>query len=61
MKWILLSLNHVSFAKEIVEWVTVFKNGPSKICRRESLKSFTWSILEYLDPNVNIQVAYCAN
>ena len=32
-------------------WVKVFKNGPSKICRRQSLKSFTWFILEYLDPS----------
>ena len=26
----------------------VFKNGPSKICGRQPLK--TWFILEYLDP-----------
>ena len=25
----------------------VFKNGPSKICRRQPLKHFTWFILEY--------------
>ena len=25
----------------------VFKNGPTKICRRQPLKNFTWSILEY--------------
>ena len=25
----------------------VFKNGPSKICGRELLKNFTWSILKY--------------
>ena len=31
-------------------WVKVFKNGPSKICGRQSLKNFTWSILEYFDP-----------
>ena len=36
-------------------WVKVFQNGPSKICGRQPLKSFsctnfTWSILEYLDP-----------
>ena len=34
------------------KWVKVFKNGPSKICGRQPLKKFTWSILEYLDPNV---------
>ena len=31
-------------------WDKAFKNGPSKICGREPLKGFTWSILEYLDP-----------
>ena len=25
----------------------VFKNGPSKICGRQPLKKFTWSILKY--------------
>ena len=50
-----------------MKWVKVFKNGPSKICGRQLLKiwsdmvclsksklsptNFTWSILEYLDPN----------
>ena len=29
------------------KWVKVFKNGPSKICERQSLKKLTWSILEY--------------
>ena len=33
-------------------WVKVFKNGPGKTCGRQSLKNFTWSILEYLDPHV---------
>ena len=28
-------------------WDKVFKNEPSKICGRQSLKIFTWSILEY--------------
>ena len=27
-------------------------NGPSKTCGRQSLKNFTWSILEYLHPNI---------
>ena len=29
-------------------WDKVFKNGPSKICGRQSLKNFTCSILESL-------------
>ena len=32
-----------------VIWVKVFKNGPVRP-RRQPLKIFTWSILEYLDP-----------
>ena len=28
----------------------VFKNGSSKICGRQPLKSFTWSVLEYFVP-----------
>ena len=28
-------------------WDKVCKNGPSEICGRQSLKNFTWSILEY--------------
>ena len=28
----------------------IFKNGPSKICGRQPLKSFTWSIIEYFVP-----------
>ena len=27
-------------------WDKVFKNGPSKICGRQPLKNFSWSILE---------------
>ena len=30
--------------------VKVFTNGPCKICGRHPLKSFTWSILECVDP-----------
>ena len=33
----------------------VFKNGPSKICGRHS-SSFTWSILEYLDPYIHLKL-----
>ena len=29
----------------------VFKNGSSKIRGRQPLKTFTWSILEYIVPN----------
>ena len=29
----------------------VFKNGPNKICGRQPLKNFTWSILEYFAPH----------
>ena len=29
------------------KWDQVFKNGPSKICGRQPLKNFTWSIFEY--------------
>ena len=28
-------------------WDKVFKNGPSKICGRQPLKKFTWSVFEY--------------
>ena len=31
----------------------VFKNGPSKICRRQPFKNFIWPILEYFFPNIN--------
>ena len=39
------------------KWVKVLKNGPSKIYGRQPLSSinFTWSILEYLDPNPHIR------
>ena len=29
------------------KWDNVFENGPSKICGRQPLKHFAWSILEY--------------
>ena len=59
--WILLAVIYLWYI-----WVKVFKNGPSKICGRQPLKklkwnlqiflrlpftNFTWSILEYFDPN----------
>ena len=34
------------------KWDKVFKNGPSRICGRQFLKNFTWSILEYFVLNV---------
>ena len=34
-------------------WDKLFKNGPSKICGRQPLKSFTWSILEYIVPFIS--------
>ena len=33
-------------------WDKVFKNGPSKICERQTLKIFTWSFLEYFVPYI---------
>ena len=35
-------------------WDKVFKNGPTKICGRQSLKNFAWSILEYSVPFLNL-------
>ena len=35
-----------------VPYGRVFKNGPTKICGRQPLKSFTWSILEYVAPYI---------
>ena len=34
------------------KWIKVFRNGPSKICGRQLLKNFVWSIFEYLDANM---------
>ena len=49
-------------------WVKVFKNGPSKICRRQPLKhlnymvclstNFAWSILEYLESYDSHQIHF---
>ena len=33
-------------------WDKLLKNGPSKICGRQPLKNFTWSILEYFVPYI---------
>ena len=34
-------------------WDKLFKNGPSRICGRQPLKNFTWSILEYFVTYIN--------
>ena len=34
-----------------IKWDKVFKNRPSKICGRQPLKNFTWSILKNFVPN----------
>ena len=44
------SYHNVFFVGQL--WDKVFKNGPSKICGRQPLKNFTWSILEYFVPDV---------
>ena len=36
----------------------VFKNGLSKICGRQPLKNFTWSIIEYFVPFVDIETDF---
>ena len=46
--YLLMQVKTLHSAKDI--WVKVFKNEPSKTYGRQSLKNFTWSILEYLDP-----------
>ena len=43
-----------NFFQKIVRkniWGKVFKNGTSKVCGRQPLKYFAWSILEYFVPN----------
>ena len=42
-----------------MNWVKVFKNGPSNICGRLSSTNFTLSILEYLDPTVVLSLLHC--
>ena len=36
----------------------VFKNRPSKICWRQPLKNFNWSILEYIVSYVHTNLTY---
>ena len=33
----------------------VFKSGPSKICGRQPVRNFTWSILEYFVPYMSAE------
>ena len=49
---VLQKLWHLSLGATVYKWVKVFKNGPSKIGGSQPLRHFTWSILEYLYPNV---------
>ena len=53
-KSVLTPANPKEFVKTnfICKWDKVFKNEPSKIFQRLSSINFTWSILEYLNPNV---------
>ena len=41
------------------KWGRVFKNGPSKISGRQSLKNVTRSILEYFAPNEVPNLVIC--
>ena len=40
----------------ILIWVKVFKNGPNKICGRQPLQNFTWSIPEYYEPYIVLKI-----
>ena len=48
-----LSINNCPL--DNLNWGKVFQNGPRKICGRQPLKKFTWSILEYF---VSIMISY---
>ena len=37
-------------------WDKVFKNGPNKICGRQPLKDFTWSVLDNFVPFIPMDV-----
>ena len=41
---------HQTFSSAVTKGDKVFKNGPSKICGRQPLKNFPWSILECFLP-----------
>ena len=42
-----------------IKWDKVSRIEPSKICGRQPLKKFTWSILEYFVPNVLTPENFC--
>ena len=48
-EWIIIATKHYCFYYNVLLHVSQlhsnFKNGPSKICGRQSLKNFTWSAL----------------
>ena len=50
----LLLLKLLQNTRSTIKWIKVFKNGRSKIFKRLSSTNFTWSFLEYLDPNIAI-------
>ena len=45
----LITLIHFR-GKFTINWDKVFKNRPSKVCGKQPLKNFSWSILEYFVP-----------
>ena len=45
-----LNCAHGTKSRNAHIWVKILKKGPYKICRRQPLKNFTWSILEYFVP-----------
>ena len=50
-------------SKTTIIWVKVFKIGLSKICGRQPLKNFAWTIVEYLEPFaaqcISISISAC--
>ena len=56
IKWLVAIWNAVlgrNRLRTLIIWDKVFKNGPSKICGKQPLKNFTWSILECFAANVH--------
>ena len=41
----------VNIWKLVIIWDRVFQNGLNKICGKQPLKNFTWSILKYFAPH----------
>ena len=50
-QWIIFVVSPIIDVWQGLKWDKVFKNEPSKICGRQSLKNFTWSVLEYFVTN----------